>query len=543
MRTLPAIALETDAVGAPKMPRAAEDDSQATPSPSGTTESFRDASSYVQILRSSALIGGSSAMNIAIGIVRTKAMAMLLGPAGFGLMGALTTIADLAHSVAGMGINKSGVRQIAESVGQGNASAIARTVIVLRRTAIVLGLLGAALLILFAQQVAELTFGSVELAGAVALLSLVVLFRLFADGQGAMLQGMRRIGDLAKVSIVGTFFGSIASIALVYMLREQGLALALVALAAASAIASWWYARRIELGSTSLTIKQVIGDATGLLRLGLAFMASGLLMMGTAYIVRIILINHDGLRSAGLYQAAWTLGGMYVGIVLQAMGADFYPRLVAAARDDTATNRLVNEQALVSLLLAGVGVLTTLVFAPTIISLFYSAEFAAASETLRWICLGMTLRVISWPMGFIIVARNAQRLFIATESAWALLSVALAWLLVPVWGVRGAGIAFFASYVLHALMIYPIVSRLSGFRWSRDNLRIGALVLLTVGAVFAMPYQLGPKLTMAIGSLCLLLFGLFALKTLMTLVPAASLPRRLDAVLRPLLRLAGRVSR
>src|SRR6478672_6250576 len=72
------------------------------------------AHSYGQILKSSALIGGSSAMNIVLGILRTKAMAVLLGPAGMGLMGLYGSIADLARTIAGMGINTSGVRQIAE---------------------------------------------------------------------------------------------------------------------------------------------------------------------------------------------------------------------------------------------------------------------------------------------------------------------------------------------------------------------------------------------------------------------------------------------
>src|SRR5215471_16232594 len=73
--------------------------------------------SYGQILKSSALVGGSSAVNVAMGIVRTKAMAILLGPAGVGLFGLYSSIADLTQSIAGMGINSSGVRQIAEAVG------------------------------------------------------------------------------------------------------------------------------------------------------------------------------------------------------------------------------------------------------------------------------------------------------------------------------------------------------------------------------------------------------------------------------------------
>ena len=97
------------------------------------------------------------------------------------------------------------------------------------------------------------------------------------------------------------------------------------------------------------------------------------------------------------------------------MGADFYPRLTAVASDNAECNRLVNEQAEIGLLLAGPGVLATLTFAPLVIALFYSAKFGPAVEILRWICLGMTLRVASWPMGFILLAKGARKTFFWSE--------------------------------------------------------------------------------------------------------------------------------
>src|SRR4051794_30078087 len=114
---------------------------------------------YGEILKSTAWIGGSSALTIAIGIVRTKAMALLLGPAGLGLFGLYGSIADLAFSIAGVGINSSGVRQIAEAVGSNDTERIARTIVVLRRMSVLLGLFGALLLVLFSRQVSTLTFG------------------------------------------------------------------------------------------------------------------------------------------------------------------------------------------------------------------------------------------------------------------------------------------------------------------------------------------------------------------------------------------------
>ncbi len=45
----------------------------------------KKSSSYRQVLKTSSIIGGSSAINILIGLVRTKALALLLGSVGVGL--------------------------------------------------------------------------------------------------------------------------------------------------------------------------------------------------------------------------------------------------------------------------------------------------------------------------------------------------------------------------------------------------------------------------------------------------------------------------
>src|SRR5436853_5083755 len=49
-----------------------------------------------------------------------------------------------------------------------------------------------------------------------------------------------------------------------------------------------------------------------------------------------------------------------------------------------------------------------------------------AVEVLRWLCLGMALRVISWPMGYIIIAKGARDLFLGAETAWTAVYVGFA---------------------------------------------------------------------------------------------------------------------
>lgn len=480
--------------------------------------------SYGQILKSSAMVGGSQVANIAIGIVRTKAMAVLLGPAGFGLFGLYTSVATLTQSIAGMGVNSSGVRQIAEAAGSGDQERIGMTAAVLRRTSILLGLLGALILVLFSRPISRLTFGAEDRAGAVALLSLVVLFTLVSGGQGALIQGMRRIADLAKMNVLGAFFGLCMSIPLVYFFREKGVVPSLISVAAVTVLTSWWYSRKVDVRIPRVTFPQFRGEALALLKLGSAFMASGLMVMGVGYFTRIMVLHNVGFEATGLYQSAWTLGGLYVGFILQAMGADFYPRLTASANDNPACNRLVNEQTLVGLLLAGPGVIATLTFAPLVLALLYSAKFAAAVEILRWITLGVTLQVITWPMGFIIVAKGRPAIFFYAEFAWTVVALALTWGCVKLWGANGAGIAFFGSYVFHLILIYPLVRWLSGFRWSSQNLRTGAIFLSLIALVFCSFFVVPTVIATVIGCLAILLSGVYAVRTLAKLTSIDRLP-------------------
>ncbi len=239
-------------------------------------------------------------------------------------------------------------------------------------------------------------------------------------------------------------------------------------------------------------------------------------------------------RAAGLYAAAWTLGGLYVNIILQAMGADFYPRLVGVAEHDAEVNRLTNEQIKVSMLLAVPGVCATIVFAPLVIALFYSHEFAGAIPTLRWICLGVALRVITWPMGFIIIAKGQRKLFLGVDMAWTVLNVALTWLFIEWVGLDGAGLAFFASYLFHALIIYPIAFRLTGFSLSKDNLRVGLTLLSSIFFAFFACVFFPVPISEIFGALIIIVSSIYSVYSLITLLEDGKLPPQIRKILKKL---------
>ena len=172
------------------------------------------------------------------------------------------------------------------------------------------------------------------------------------------------------------------------------------------------------------------------------------------------------------------LGGLYVGFILQAMGTDFYPRLTAVSKDNAECNRLVNEQAQISLLLAGPGVIATLTLAPLVIALFYSPAFQTAVTLLRWICLGMTLRVDRLAHGIyrggegraadLLLDRGGCDDGPCGPRVVACLAVRSRWLWCGVFRICMSGMDF---------LIYAIVRQLTGFRWSLANRKLGMMFL------------------------------------------------------------------
>jgi PST family polysaccharide transporter len=477
-------------------------------------------SSYRQIFKATALIGGVQVFNVLGGIVRTKALASLLGPAGMGLVGMYQSATAVVGTMAGMGITQSGVRQIAEATGTGDEARISRTVRTLRSTALLSGLLGTLLVLAFRRPLARTTFGDDTYAWGLGVVSLTLLFAAVSGGQNALLQGLRRLTDLAASQVVGMALGTVLGVGFVFWLRERGIVAFLVASAAAPLLCSWWYARRVRVSPVPMTLRQTWTESRGLFAMGAAFMVSGLFATGAAYVSRVLIIRELGMAAVGLYAASWAISGLYVNTILNAMGADFYPRLTAVATDDAAVNRLVNEQTEMGILIATPGILVTLSLAPWVLSVFYSSAFQPAAEVVRWQIIGVALRVVSWPMAFIILAKGMARTYAFTEAlSWAL-QVLLLTVCLRLWGLEGAGIAFAMTYVTVGLAYFGLSRLISGFLWSPRASVLIALCTSFGALTFALTRMLPHGLNTAIATVFSLGASVVCLRTLTRILDA-----------------------
>ncbi len=320
------------------------------------------------------------------------------------------------------------------------------------------------------------------------------------------------------INVLGAALGTLCSIPMVYFWGEKGIVPFIVTVSAMTILTSWWFARKVPLAKVHISWRETRAEAGNLLSFGLCLTSAGLMSGCALYLVRVLLIREIGLQGLGLYQAAYTLSVVYIGVIMTAMSTDFYPRLTAVAGDDATCNRLVNEQTEVGLLLAAPAVLATLTFAPLVIQIFYSASFIPAYDVLRWQMLGVFLRVIVWPISIVIQAKGKGKIFFWTELAANVANVGLIWIGISLFGLEGTGMAFFILYIFYTPMILAVVHYLSGFVWSPANLRLGFILTFCVMVTFLLPYFMHQRAATAMGAALTLGMSAYCLRTLYLLV-------------------------
>lgn len=475
-------------------------------------------SSYGEIVRSSSIMGGAQAVTYAVKLVQVKVIAVLLGPAGVGIIGLYISAINVLGKMTELGLSSSSVRQIAVANGHSDPLAVARTIRMLRRLCWATGILGWLASVALAAPLSQWMFKTNDHATALALLGAMLLLTAINGGQLGLLQGLRHIGDIARAQVGAAILNTAVSIGLYAWLGERGIVPALIAAAAGSLVFSWWFARRVQVASVQISWAEALAEAKPLLGLGAAFTLSGVLTLVVDLYTRSLVSRELGVADAGIYQAAWALSGAFAGFVLAAMGTDFYPRLTGIFHDHVAATREVNQQTEIGVLLALPGLLFTIIFAKWIVWALYSADFSAASQVLVWMTLGVFGRVISWPLGYVQLAAGASAWFAATEAGFLILQAALVTWAVYHFGVVGTAYAFIANYVLYIGVMYWVSRSLIDFRWSRPATRVMFFAIAFAFTATVSTFLFPTLPAIAIGTIVTIVGSLWSISSLLSRV-------------------------
>jgi PST family polysaccharide transporter len=315
-----------------------------------------------------------------------------------------------------------------------------------RRMGWALSLLGLALALILSWPVGIVTFASSQYFTEMAIVACAVPCVIASSAWSAVLQASGKVASLAKVQISGALTGLLLGLPAICIWGTIGIALSILLAAALPAFVLWRTARSESAAASFAQAESA--DIRQLIRLGGALMIVGWLGQLSAYAVRLVIVQQEGLDAAGYYQAAYAIAGSLPGFVFSAMGADFFPRVTATKNDEEADD--ITDKQIMAAMLLGVPFIAVLMAAGHLaVRLLYSDSFIPSVELLRWMTWGVFVRLFTWPLGFRLLAKGSPLSVVAIEASACVASILAPMILMPYLGLSGAGIGFLLGSVFY----------------------------------------------------------------------------------------------
>lgn len=443
-------------------------------------KSENNQSSYRSIFKATSLFGSVQLFQIIIQIVKSKFIAVLLGPAGVGIIGLYQSGILLVQNITNMGLASSAVRDVSEAFGLKDYHRINLVITTIRRLVWGTGLLGMIALAVFSPLLSKASFGNYDYTIPFIFLSVTLLLDQISAGQKVVLQGMRKLKELAKCSVIGSTFGLLVSVPLYYLLGVKGIVPTLILNSICTLSVSWLYSRKIPVQKIEQSTKETFKQGRLMLVMGISMSLSGIFNTAASYVIRAYIQFVDGVEEVGLFQAGFMIMSTYVGLVFNAISTDYYPRLAAVNKDNSKCKEIINQQGEMASLILVPMLTICLVFMPVILNVLYSNEFLRANDYISWACIGMYLRLASWVISFSFVAKAESKLFMLNEALACSYYVVFSVVGYYLGGLTGVGIAFTLQYLVYLIQVYLIARKRYQFRFSNNFIQTYFCLLIAL---------------------------------------------------------------
>ena len=423
----------------------------------------RLASQPMNLARTTALNGLAVIVRLASGLVLNKALAVYVGPAGFGLVGQFQSFVAMVAGLAG-GALSNGVTKLTSQHG-----AAPERQLLVWRTALSVGMAGTALsallLLVFARPLAGWLLGNTAYSSVMGWLAATLVLVMLNALVLAVLAGTKQV----TAFVVAGVGGSLLSLAVTLLLITQaGLHGALVAVAVGQALAgvsALVVFRKVWRGRWRDLFGRPDRQALHALS-GFALMAAttAVVVPLAQIAIRAGLTRLIGAEATGHWQALAKLSESHLMLLTTTLSLYFLPRFAEIA-DGPELAREVSKGYRFVVPLALVTASLIYVAREPMVALLFTPAFMPITEAMGWQLAGDLLKIASWVPAYTMISHARTRLFMATEVIFTCVVVVAVLLGAAGFGLVGAAIGYAITYALYWVGVHaalrPLVRRLS----------------------------------------------------------------------------------
>jgi PST family polysaccharide transporter len=369
------------------------------------------------VLGALGVTGIASALTMTASLVRTKVIAVVLGPAGIAASGQVSQATVGLGWLATFGASGGTTRYLAEALAREDERAAST---IMRSSAALIAAVAAAASFggfAFAGQLSLALFGSPDAAGMILWLLPAVPAVALSSVSASMLRGTQQVGRLSIAQSVGAI---VAIVAAFVVLRPDALesipklaSIVLGGQAVAITIAAWPLWKRwstIESDGLSLgVVRAVAAYGASNVVMGLATAATFL------YVGRTYLAAGDVTGASQITALAW-FGEPIASILASGLYASTFPAYCAA--DHGAARRVLSSSARALVLASAPALLVGALFAPVLLPLIFDARFVAVVPLLPLQLLATYGRCVTILLGVPLLARGRVGMVTALHLSW-----------------------------------------------------------------------------------------------------------------------------
>lgn len=410
------------------------------------------------IVKVFSLTSVSTLVKMCTGLVSIKVVALIIGPAGVALLGQLNNFVAIVLSFAGGGINN-GVTKYTASY-RSSPYTLAGYLSTGLRLTVVFGLLLGLLLVIFGEPLSRAVLLSTGYSFVFRLFGLTLLLYAANNFILSVVNGFKEFRRFVIINIAGSIVGLLFTVGLVIMSGLRGALAAVVTYQSVVLVITLWAVRKAPwLKAANFALRFDRHIAARYLRYSLMALVSAMMLPVAQLLLRGYMMSEISDTAAGWWEGMCRISNVYLMVVTTSFGVYYLPRLSEITDSRELRAEILKAFRLIApLLLAG---FAAIYFARYfIVRLLFSEAFEPMTGLFAWQMAGDFLKISSWLVAFVMIAKAYTRLYITTEILSTLTYIALGYWLIHVNGYIGAVQAHFGQYLLYSIAIVLIFYKL-----------------------------------------------------------------------------------
>ncbi|EJI85739.1 hypothetical protein AEST_14040 [Alishewanella aestuarii B11] len=402
-------------------------------------------------------------------LIINKALAVIVGPSGLAFVAQFQSFIQISQAIGQCAINNGITRYTAEyATDKENLRKIISTALCL---SLISSIITGVLIVIISKYLSIYFLKSTDYTSIVALFGFFLAFFVLNNFLLSILNGLKEIGLWVKINITQSVVSLLLTLLLITGFGLKGALLSIVLTQSLVLFLAIFYIyNHAVINRDILTINFYFPEFKKLSSYILMGLTTAIIVPLSHVILRESIVLRLDWVAAGNWQAIWYISSMYLGLISTVIGVYYLPRISEIKDFKTLVNELANGY---KILVPFMFILCLCIFhlREFIISILFSDSFSKVADLFMWQLIGDFIKMMSWLIAYIMIAKSLVRSFIFSEIFFSMTFCVITFYLIPIHGLVGVTIAYALNYTLYFLFVAVAVyiNRENMFSNLREN--------------------------------------------------------------------------